>query len=178
MHRRYRRGASRGIFPRRCRLLADVALRPSFPAEEVERIRATRLADLVQQRSNPTSVASVVAGGAVRHASIWIHRARNGRVHQAADARRSPGVLAAAFRSRQRRARRRRLDYGSRAAKARGDDIRQLAARHRHACEARRADGRATASGDRRSSGLAADAAPCRDVRRAAHRAPTTCRCA
>jgi zinc protease len=44
-------------FPAALALLADVALRPSFPTEEVERIRAARLADLVQQRSNPAAVA-------------------------------------------------------------------------------------------------------------------------
>ena len=49
------RAASAGIFLPRWRLLADVALRPSFPAEEVERVRATRLADLVEQRGNPGS---------------------------------------------------------------------------------------------------------------------------
>ena len=44
-------------FPAALTLLADVALHPSFPTEEVERIRASRLADLVQQRSNPAAVA-------------------------------------------------------------------------------------------------------------------------
>ena len=47
-------------FPAALNLLADVALRPSFPAEEVERIRAARLADLAQQRNNPTSIADNV----------------------------------------------------------------------------------------------------------------------
>jgi zinc protease len=41
-------------------LVADVALRPSFPAEEVERQRASRLAQLVQQRDNPGQVATQV----------------------------------------------------------------------------------------------------------------------
>jgi zinc protease len=41
-------------------LLADVALRPSFPAEEVERVRARRLADLVEQRANPVQIATNV----------------------------------------------------------------------------------------------------------------------
>jgi zinc protease len=47
-------------FPAALNLLADVALRPSFPVEEVERIRAARIADLVQQRSNPQLIATNV----------------------------------------------------------------------------------------------------------------------
>jgi zinc protease len=43
-------------------LVADVALHPSFPAEEVERVRGTRLADLVEQRSNPVQVVGNVMG--------------------------------------------------------------------------------------------------------------------
>ena len=46
-------------------LLADVALRPSFPADEVDRVRATRLADLAQQRGNPVQVVNVVTGRAL-----------------------------------------------------------------------------------------------------------------
>jgi zinc protease len=46
-------------------LLADVALRPSFPAEEVERVRARRLADLVEQRGNPVQIATNVTGKAL-----------------------------------------------------------------------------------------------------------------
>jgi zinc protease len=46
-------------------LLADVALRPSFPAEEVERIRAARIADLVQQRSNAQVIATNVMTTAI-----------------------------------------------------------------------------------------------------------------
>jgi zinc protease len=49
-------------FPAALSLLADVALHPSFPAEEVERVRATRLADLTEQKSNPVQVVNVVAG--------------------------------------------------------------------------------------------------------------------
>ena len=43
-------------------LVADVALRPSFPAEEVERVRATRLANLVEQRGNPVQIVGIVTG--------------------------------------------------------------------------------------------------------------------
>ena len=49
-------------FPAALALVADVALRPSFPAEEVERVRATRIADLAQQRGNPVQVVGVVTG--------------------------------------------------------------------------------------------------------------------
>ncbi len=41
-------------------LMADVTLRPSFPAEELERQRAQRLGQLVQMRENPSQVASQV----------------------------------------------------------------------------------------------------------------------
>jgi zinc protease len=46
-------------------LVADVALRPAFPAEEIERQRASRLAQLVQQRDNPGQVATQVASVAL-----------------------------------------------------------------------------------------------------------------
>jgi zinc protease len=45
-------------------LLADVSLHPSFPAAEIERQRASRLAQLVQQRENPAQVSATV-GAAV-----------------------------------------------------------------------------------------------------------------
>jgi len=46
-------------------LLADVALHPSFPSEEIERQRASRLAALVQQRDNPNQVAAQVTASAL-----------------------------------------------------------------------------------------------------------------
>ena len=46
-------------------LVADVALRPSFPADEIERQRASRLAQLVQQRDNPGQVATQVTSVAL-----------------------------------------------------------------------------------------------------------------
>lgn len=46
-------------------LMADVALRPSFPAEEIERQRTSRLADLVQGRDNPRQVAAEVMASAL-----------------------------------------------------------------------------------------------------------------
>ena len=47
-------------FPATLDLLADIALRPSFPAEEIERQRSQRLGQLVQQRDNPGQVAAQV----------------------------------------------------------------------------------------------------------------------
>ena len=41
-------------------LMADVTLRPSFPAEELDRQRAQRLGQLVQMRDNPSQVAGQV----------------------------------------------------------------------------------------------------------------------
>jgi zinc protease len=46
-------------------VLADVTLHPSFPAEEIERQRASRLAGLVQQRDNPGQVAAQVTASAL-----------------------------------------------------------------------------------------------------------------
>ena len=46
-------------------VLADIVLRPSFPAEEIERQRASRLAGLVQQRDNPAQVAALVTASAL-----------------------------------------------------------------------------------------------------------------
>jgi zinc protease len=46
-------------------LLADVTLHPSFPAQEIERQRASRLAALVQQRDNPNQVAAQVTASAL-----------------------------------------------------------------------------------------------------------------
>ncbi len=120
-------------FPAALALLADVALRPSFPAEEVERVRARRLADLVEQRGESGSDCrtNVTGEGSVRHAPVRIQRDRNRRVEQAADARRSAGVLAAAFRAGERRARRHGRDYGSRAPQAGRGVVWQLAAKAR-----------------------------------------------
>jgi zinc protease len=52
-------------FPTMLDLMADVALRPSFPAEEVERQRSQRLGQLVQQRENPSQLAAQVMAAAL-----------------------------------------------------------------------------------------------------------------
>jgi zinc protease len=46
-------------------LAADVALNPSFPPEEIERQRKSRLAALVQERDNPAAVAQRVMNAAL-----------------------------------------------------------------------------------------------------------------
>jgi zinc protease len=52
-------------FPATLDLLADIALRPSFPGEEIERQRAARLGQLVQMRDSPAQVAAQVMGVAL-----------------------------------------------------------------------------------------------------------------
>ena len=52
-------------FPEVVDILSDVTLNPSFPAEEVDRQRASRLAALVQQRDNPGQVAAQVTAAAL-----------------------------------------------------------------------------------------------------------------
>ena len=62
MRRRCRRAASAGIFRPRCRLSPTSRFVRAFPAEEVERVRATRLANLVEQRGNPVQIVGNVTG--------------------------------------------------------------------------------------------------------------------
>ena len=52
-------------FPAALDLLADVTLRPVFPAEEVERQRTARLGQIVQQRDNAGAVAGQVVAAAL-----------------------------------------------------------------------------------------------------------------
>jgi zinc protease len=52
-------------FPATLDLMADVTLRPSFPADEIERQRAQRLGQLVQQRDNPAALVGTIAMQAV-----------------------------------------------------------------------------------------------------------------
>ena len=52
-------------FPALLDLIADVALRPAFPAEELERQRGQRLAQLAQQRDDPATVAGVAMAAAL-----------------------------------------------------------------------------------------------------------------
>jgi zinc protease len=52
-------------FPATLDLLADVTLRPAFPADEIDRQRAQRLGQLVQQRDNPAALVGTIAMQAV-----------------------------------------------------------------------------------------------------------------
>jgi zinc protease len=53
-------GSLKKNFPQTLELMADVVLHPAFPADEVDRQRASRLAQLVQQRENPGQLASKI----------------------------------------------------------------------------------------------------------------------
>jgi zinc protease len=53
-------GSLKRTFPEMLALLGDVVRHPTFPQEEVERQRASRMASLVQQREDPNRVASAV----------------------------------------------------------------------------------------------------------------------
>jgi zinc protease len=53
-------GSLKRTFPDMLTLIADVVRHPTFPQEEVERQRASRMASLVQQREDPNRVASAV----------------------------------------------------------------------------------------------------------------------
>ncbi|KFI05977.1 pitrilysin family protein [Massilia sp. BSC265] len=57
--------ALRGTFAPALDVLADIVLRPAFPTAEVERQRADRVGELIQQRDDPEAVASVAAAGAL-----------------------------------------------------------------------------------------------------------------
>jgi len=52
-------------FPATLDLVADVTLRPAFPADEIDRQRAQRLGQLVQQRDNPAALVGTIAMQAV-----------------------------------------------------------------------------------------------------------------
>ena len=52
-------------FAKAADIMADIALRPSFPTAEVERSRASRLGALAQSREDPQAVAATVAAAAL-----------------------------------------------------------------------------------------------------------------
>ena len=58
-------GSLKKNFARTLDLLADVALHPTFPTEEIERQRASRLAQLLQAREDPTQLASMIMSAAL-----------------------------------------------------------------------------------------------------------------
>jgi zinc protease len=58
-------GSLRRTFPALVDVVADVVRHPAFPADEVERQRASRLASLAQQRGNASQVANAAMFGAL-----------------------------------------------------------------------------------------------------------------
>ena len=58
-------GSLRRTFPALLEVMADVLRHPSFPAGEVDRQRASRLASLMQQRENPGQVANTAMAAAL-----------------------------------------------------------------------------------------------------------------
>jgi zinc protease len=58
-------GSLRKNFPAALDLLADVSLRPSFPAAEVERQRKSRLARIIASRQDPSTVATIATVAAL-----------------------------------------------------------------------------------------------------------------
>ncbi len=58
-------GALKKHFPAALELVADVALRPSFPQAEVDRQRTSRLTAIVAQSQDPTAIASTAAVAAL-----------------------------------------------------------------------------------------------------------------
>ena len=57
--------ALRANFGAALAVLADVVQHPAFPTAEVERQRASRLGDLMQQRDDPETIAALAAAGAL-----------------------------------------------------------------------------------------------------------------
>ncbi|WP_020651864.1 M16 family metallopeptidase [Massilia niastensis] len=55
----------RSTFAQALEIMADMVLHPAFPNAEVERQRASRLGELMQQRDDPEDVAAVAAAGAL-----------------------------------------------------------------------------------------------------------------
>ena len=115
-------------------LLADVVRHPSFPAEEIERQRASRLAQLVQQRENPDAVANAVMAAALYGAAHPYGFTELGTEasNKAMTARRPAGVLVEELRRRTTRRWSCRASITDGGAPAAGrEGVRRLAARAR-----------------------------------------------
>ena len=83
-------------------IMADVALRPTFPKDELERLRRERLTNLLQARDDPPTIAAlafsrVLYGPAHRYGTATIG---TGRDDQGVHAGRSPRVLCGGVSSR------------------------------------------------------------------------------
>ena len=76
-------------------LLAEVALRPTFPSSEVERIRDERLNDLLQARADPRRRADEVFSQTIYEAASPYHRPSGGTKETVTDL--TPARLRAAY---------------------------------------------------------------------------------
>jgi zinc protease len=76
-------------------LLADVALRPIFPASEVERLREERLNDLLQARADPRRRADEVFAETIYESASPYHRSSGGTRETVTDL--TPDRLRAAY---------------------------------------------------------------------------------
>ena len=143
-------------------IMSDVALRPTFPADELQRQRADRLTNVIQARDDPETIgqlafARVLYGTTHRYGTAQAGRGPDDSVvHRG----RRPRVLHVGLPAGQRGVhRRRRRDGRARHAAAR-DEFRQLAAAGPGAA-ARRASGAAGAAG---AAGVHHRQARCRAV--------------
>ena len=127
-------------------LMADVALRPTFPANELDRLRKERLTALLQARDNPAQLVQIgVPAHRVRPDPPLRHVGeRTAAGDRSVHGRRAARVLSRALSSRQRDAdRRRRRDAGGDHADAR-KGVRRVEIRRHGAAGRRGADGAAT----------------------------------
>ena len=111
-------------------LVADITLKPSFPAEEIDRQRASRLGQLVQMRDSPAQVAAQVMGLVLygpKHPYGYGTGHRS--VNEGSRARRDDGLLAPAFHPEQFGAHRRGGHLDERASGSRGEGVCFVAAR-------------------------------------------------
>ena len=76
-------------------LVAEVLLRPTFPASEVERLRDERLNDLLQAKADPRRRADEAFAGTIYRASSPYHRPAGGTKETVAEL--DPGRLRTAF---------------------------------------------------------------------------------
>ena len=76
-------------------LMADVALRPTFPNEELERLRQERLTGILQARDNPATINATAFNRVLYGADASLRNVR--QRHRRDDRRRSPPTTCAPF---------------------------------------------------------------------------------
>ena len=153
-------------------IMADVALRPTFPQEELERVRQQRLTALLQARDDPATIAAqafarILYGKTHRYGTAMAGTAETITAFTTADLRAQYTAALPAGQQRPARGRRHRARQGDGAPR---DRLWRLAVPGQ--CDARQTAGRPAAgeAGDlhRRQAGRAADADPHRIDWRAA----------